>query len=30
MIHGQDHLMTSIAFVDLAQELIEVYQVLAQ
>ena len=27
MIHG---LMTSIAFVDLAQELIEVYQVLAQ
>ena len=30
MIHGQDHLMTSIAFVDLAQELIEVYQVLPQ
>ncbi|MCP9017199.1 PTS lactose/cellobiose transporter subunit IIA [Streptococcus sp. CF8-6] len=26
MIHGQDHLMTSIAFVDLAKEIIALYQ----
>jgi len=26
MIHGQDHLMTSIAFVDLAKEIIELHQ----
>ncbi|MFU7515500.1 PTS lactose/cellobiose transporter subunit IIA [Clostridium sp. HCS.1] len=25
MVHGQDHLMTSIAFTDLAKEIIEVY-----
>ncbi|MGO4961671.1 PTS lactose/cellobiose transporter subunit IIA [Jeotgalibaca porci] len=26
MIHGQDHLMTAIAFKDLAKEIIEVYK----
>ena len=26
LIHGQDHLMTAIAFKDLAKEIIEVYQ----
>lgn len=26
MVHAQDHLMTSITFVDLAQEVIEVYE----
>lgn len=26
MIHGQDHLMTSIAFVDLAKEIVALYQ----
>ena len=26
MIHGQDHLMTSIAFVALAKEIIELHQ----
>jgi len=26
MVHGQDHLMTSIAFKDLAREIIEVYE----
>lgn len=26
MVHGQDHLMTSIAFKDLAKEIIEVYE----
>ena len=26
MVHGQDHLMTSIAFVDLAKEIIALYQ----
>lgn len=26
MVHGQDHLMTSIAFNDLAKEIIDVYQ----
>lgn len=25
MVHGQDHLMTSIAFTDLAKEIVEVY-----
>ncbi|XUB51482.1 PTS system lactose/cellobiose-specific IIA component [Enterococcus sp. DIV1089c] len=25
-VHSQDHLMTSIAFTDLAEELIELYQ----
>ncbi|MDR0922310.1 MAG: PTS lactose/cellobiose transporter subunit IIA [Lactobacillales bacterium] len=27
MVHGQDHLMTSITFVDLAKEIIELYKV---
>lgn len=26
MVHGQDHLMTGIAFKDLAKEIIELYQ----
>ncbi|MDO4666717.1 MAG: PTS lactose/cellobiose transporter subunit IIA [Streptococcus sp.] len=26
MVHGQDHLMTSICFVDLAKEFIDVYK----
>lgn len=26
MVHGQDHLMTSIAFTDLAKEIIELYE----
>lgn len=26
MVHGQDHLMTSIAFIDLAKEIIDVYK----
>lgn len=26
MIHGQDHLMTSMAFKDLAKEIVEVYK----
>lgn len=26
MVHGQDHLMTSIAFVDMASEIIDVYK----
>lgn len=26
MVHGQDHLMTSIAFTDLAKEVIDVYK----
>ncbi|MBP2623537.1 PTS lactose/cellobiose transporter subunit IIA [Streptococcus oricebi] len=26
MVHGQDHLMTSIAFLDLAKEIVELYQ----
>lgn len=26
MVHGQDHLMTSMAFTDLAKEIIEVYK----
>lgn len=30
MVHGQDHLMTSIAFKDLAKEIVEVYEKLAQ
>lgn len=30
MVHGQDHLMTAIAFTDLAEELIAVYKKLAQ
>ena len=25
MVHGQDHLMTSIAFTDLAKEIVEIY-----
>ena len=29
MVHGQDHLMTSIAFTDLAKEIIEVYNRIA-
>lgn len=30
MVHGQDHLMTSIAFKDLAQEIIELYEKIAE
>ena len=26
MVHGQDHLMTSIAFVDLAKEIVDLYK----
>lgn len=26
MVHGQDHLMTSMAFTDLAKEIIDVYK----
>ena len=26
MVHAQDHLMTSITFVDLAKEVVEVYE----
>ncbi|SYZ78018.1 PTS lactose/cellobiose transporter subunit IIA [Trichococcus shcherbakoviae] len=26
MVHGQDHLMTSIAFKDLAKEIVEIYE----
>jgi PTS system cellobiose-specific IIA component len=26
MVHGQDHLMTSMAFVDLAKEIIDLYK----
>ncbi|MCF0149367.1 MAG: PTS lactose/cellobiose transporter subunit IIA [Clostridium sp.] len=26
MVHGQDHLMTSIAFTDLAKEIVELYE----
>lgn len=26
MVHGQDHLMTSMAFTDLAKEIVEVYK----
>ena len=26
MVHGQDHLMTSMAFTDLAKEVIDVYK----
>lgn len=26
MVHGQDHLMTAIAFKDMAKEIIDVYQ----
>lgn len=26
MVHGQDHLMTSIAFCDLAKEVIDIYE----
>ena len=28
MVHAQDHLMTGIAFVDLAKEIIELYRVM--
>ena len=28
MVHAQDHLMTGIAFVDLAREIIELYKVI--
>ncbi len=28
MVHAQDHLMTGIAFVDLAKEIIELYRVI--
>ncbi|MHA6646792.1 PTS lactose/cellobiose transporter subunit IIA [Aerococcus urinae] len=30
MIHGQDHLMTAITFIDLAKEIVEVYERIAQ
>lgn len=26
MVHAQDHLMTSLTFVDLAKEVVEVYE----
>lgn len=26
LVHGQDHLMTSITFVDLARELVSIYE----
>ncbi|MCW6652453.1 PTS lactose/cellobiose transporter subunit IIA [Aerococcaceae bacterium NML191292] len=26
MVHGQDHLMTALTFIDLAKELVEVYR----
>jgi len=26
MVHGQDHLMTSIAFVDLAKEIVDLHK----
>lgn len=29
MVHGQDHLMTSMAFKDLAKEIVHLYKVLA-
>ena len=29
-VHSQDHLMTSIAFLDLAKEIIEIYQKIAE
>ncbi len=30
MVHGQDHLMTSIAFKDLAKEIVHLYKVIAE
>ncbi|HJB22904.1 PTS lactose/cellobiose transporter subunit IIA [Jeotgalibaca ciconiae] len=30
MVHGQDHLMTAIAFKDLANEIIELYEKIAE
>ena len=30
MVHGQDHLMTSIAFKDLAKEIVEIYEKIAK
>lgn len=30
MVHGQDHLMTGIAFKDLAQEIVDLYKVISQ
>ena len=30
MVHGQDHLMNAITFIDMAKEMIEVYQRLAK
>ncbi len=29
-VHSQDHLMTGITFVDLAEELVELYEYIAQ
>lgn len=29
MVHGQDHLMTALTFIDLAKELVEVYEKMA-
>ena len=30
MVHGQDHLMTGMMFLDLAKELVDVYRRLAE
>ena len=30
MVHGQDHLMTSIAFKDLEKEIVEIYEKIAK
>lgn len=30
MVHGQDHLMTAISFLDLAKEMVDLYRCMAQ
>ncbi|WP_242257806.1 PTS lactose/cellobiose transporter subunit IIA [Streptococcus thoraltensis] len=30
MVHGQDHLMTALTFIDMAKEVIDVYEKLAE
>lgn len=30
MVHGQDHMMTALTFIDLAKELVEVYEKMAE
>ena len=30
MVHGQDHLMTGMAFKDLAQEIVDLYRVIKE